>query len=254
MKRILLFLLSFFVLNNSILFGENLLDRNIENKAFCNGEKINFEVYWAGINLGYMTMEVKEANFQEREVYHIITKMNTYPFFDGFFKIRDVYESYIDKKGLFSWKFVKYVQEGKRNFTKTLIFHQDKGIAIYEGKEVEIPQYCQDIISTYYYLRTFPLKLGENYLVDVCDGGDNYTLNIKITKSEKITTPGGEFQTLKLEPTVLKGEKAKGALTMWVTDDVYKIPVRIKSKIPLGSVTANFTSFGENGEETFKNN
>ena len=81
-------------------------------------------------------------------------------------------------------------------------------------------------------------------MVDVHDGGKNWSVEIQTLGKEKITTPAGEFNTIKVK-TYPKYEGVfmhKGEIYIWLTDDARKIPVLMKSIITIGSIVATLTN------------
>jgi hypothetical protein len=67
-----------------------------------------------------------------------------------------------------------------------------------------------------------------------------YDLEIKVHKEEVVKVKAGEFRCVLLEP-LLKSEgifKQKGRLQIWMTNDVYKLPVQMKSKVVVGHITS----------------
>ena len=98
----------------------------------------------------------------------------------------------------------------------------------------------QDILSAMYYVRTLPLEVGQNIAVANHTDGKNYPLIIKVLRRERVTVDAGTFDCIVVEP-ILRGPaifQQKGRLTVWLTDDRYKIPVLMKSKVVIGAVAA----------------
>ena len=84
-----------------------------ENNAFSVGEKLTFKVRYGFIRAGTATMEVmKDKMIRGKPVYHIQTRAESASGFSWIYKVEDVIDSYMDKMGLFSWKFEKRLREG----------------------------------------------------------------------------------------------------------------------------------------------
>jgi hypothetical protein len=76
----------------------------------------------------------------------------------------------------------------------------------------------------------------------VNDGGRTYDVSVEVQASEEIRTPAGTFQTLRLEPRVFEGLfRKKGRMFVWLTDDAEKMPVQVKARINIGTITASLT-------------
>ena len=222
------------------LFGQSRT-RIVPNNAFRVGEKLTFSMGWGPIKAGTSTMEVKEImEINGRKAYHVISETKTNKFFDRIYKIRDINETFIDVEGIYPLKYKKDIHEGKYKKKRETIFLQDKNIAIYKEKEIPVEPYVQDVLSAYYYVRTKDLIVGYSLILDVNNNGKNYKLKVKILKKERISTPAGKFDTILIEPILIEGKslKEEERLLMWLTDDENKVPVKIKSKIAVGSLLA----------------
>ena len=69
---------------------------------------------------------------------------------------------------------------------------------------------------------------------------------IRYLGKESIKTRYGKFNAIKFKPLLLKGTIFEGGekMTVWVSDDANKIPVRIESPISVGSVKVDMISYG----------
>lgn len=205
------------------------------------GEKLTFSIRWGIITCGYAHMEVREKiRLAGRDTYRIVVLARSAPFFDPFYKVRDRIESYIDRENLYTVRFEKELREGRyRN--DTVIIYDHKNRVAYENEyKFKITEGVQDVLSALYYLRTKDLKVGARYEFDVGTDKKTWPLVVNVIKKEEITTPLGKFKTILVIPKLREEGifKAKGDLKVWLTDDERKIPVKMRSKIDIGSITA----------------
>jgi len=217
------------------------------NNVWGPGEKLDFSVRWQFITVGYATMEIRgPEEGGGRMAYHIFTDARTAPFFDNCYKVRDTNESWIDTESICSLKFVSNVNESKHVKMDTELYDQENGTfsLVEENKRGPIPAWVQDVLSSLYYLRTKELTVGKAISIDTHSGNDSWPLVIKVVKREKISVPAGEFNCILVEPAIREGAgifEARGKLWVWLTDDARKVPVKMSSKIPIGSVEAVLT-------------
>ena len=111
------------------------------NNAFTTGENLEFNIRWQFINVGSASMGIEGIEeINGRKSYHIVTKANSAPFFDNFFKVRDVNESWMDTESLCSLKFASHISEGSYKRDETVLMnHENKTFTILEsGKSGEI--------------------------------------------------------------------------------------------------------------------
>jgi hypothetical protein len=104
-----------------------------------------------------------------------------------------------------------------------------------------------------YFVRTQELKVGTSVYVDNFTDGENYKLEVKVLKKENVAVEAGNFDCIVVEPlTQSVGVfKHEGRLKVWLTDDRLKMPVLMKSKILVGSISAELTDFALGEIEAF---
>jgi len=218
------------------------IERAVPNSAFDVGEKLNFIVRYGPVVAGSSTMSIPEIKkINGYETYKIVTEARSSAFFSAFFKVRDRVESFVDRDGLFSWRFEKHLREGKYQSDQYVEYDQVNGWAVSNKKDsMRIPPCVQDILSSFYYVRTQELEVGKSLFIDNHADNKLYPLEVKVHKKERIKVRAGEFDCVVVEP-ILRATglfKSKGRLLIWLTDDERKIPVQLKSKILIGYITA----------------
>ncbi len=224
----------------------NPAEREIDNIAFGVGEKLSFDVNYGFINAGTATMEVTNLiEYKERPCYQIVSRALSNSFFSTFYKVEDRVESIIDAVGIYSWRFEKNLSEGSYRADRMYEFDPFKQLVYYQKDTIETPSAMQDALSTLYYIRTQNLIVGQSVLLDNFTDGKLYPLEVKVLKKETITVEAGTFDCLVLEPiTKSVGVfKHEGRLKVWVTNDRLKMPVLMKSKILVGSISAELTDY-----------
>jgi hypothetical protein len=223
--------------------------RKLPNSAFKPGEKLKFQVRWQFIVVGSATMDVENiVTLLNRTAYHIVVRAVSAPFFDNIYKVRNTNESWIDEQSICSLKFFSSNLEGKYYKNETITYDQEKGAFLIEEKNKSgtIPPFAQDVLSSLYYLRTMDLEVGKTYSIDAHSGDLSWPLSVKVLRKETVKVPAGEFETFVVEPSIREGSgifQAKGKLRVWLTDDQYKIPVMMSSKIPVGSIIAELVGY-----------
>ena len=129
----------------------------IPNHAFQAGESMTFRVYYtlAGVYIaaGEATFTVALEDLNGKPVYHVTGAGKNYPFMDGFFKVRDKYESFIDTTNLQPLKFIRNVSEGSYKKYENISFNKTAHTAITNSGVYKTPECIQDVLSTMYYAR-----------------------------------------------------------------------------------------------------
>jgi hypothetical protein len=223
--------------------------RTIENRAFKVGEKLTFDVKYGFVTAGVATFEVpKIRKISGREAYHVTFEVNTVSSFDWIYKVRDRYETFIDVQGIFPWRFEQHIREGGYSRDFAAFFDQRKGKAKTSEGEYDIPKYVNDIVSAFYLARTFDystLNINDKIPLKNFYKDKVYDLDVRYLGKETIEVPAGKFRCIVVEPLVQEGGlfKSEGNIMVWLTDDDLKIPVRVKTKVVIGSIDADLTGY-----------
>ena len=223
--------------------------------AFQTGEWFKFRVHYGLINAGYATLEVQDGVINNRKVYHVIGKGYSTGMSRFFFKVDDLYESYFDKVTGNPYKYIRKIDEGGYTKNQEGFFNQASDRVLvkdYENKTEKtlvIPNNTQDIVSTFYYLRNYPtinkLKVGESVAIDMFFDEETTKFKLKFIGREDLNTKFGVIPTMIFRPLVQSGRvfKEQEALTVWISDDDNKIPVRIQANLTVGSIKADLDGF-----------
>ena len=224
----------------------------LRNSAWQSGESINFHVYYtlAGIYVygGEANFNINSEKYNGKPTYHIVGAGKTNSFFDGFFKVRDRYESFIDTATLQPYKFIRNVQEGDYKKFETVTFNQAANTATSQNGTFKVPNCVQDVLSSIYYARNIDFnkyKPGAQIPFSMYIDDKSYNLYVRYLGKEKIRTRYGKFNAIKFKPLLIEGTLFSGGekMTVWVTDDENKIPVRIESPISVGSVKVDMMGY-----------
>ena len=214
--------------------------------GFGVGERLVYSVQYGIVNAGEAVLEVKNIGvIDAKPVYCIVSDARTNDVFSVFYRVRDRFLSFMDTTDLVSLRYEKHLREGKFKSDRVVVFDQRQHKAYYEDKEIAIAPRTQDVLSAMYYARTLPLKAGHTFALANHTDGKNYPLVVKVLGTERITVEAGTFDCLVVEPFLRYPGifTQKGRVKLWVTNDRYKIPVLMKSKVIIGEVSAVLTEY-----------
>ena len=130
-------------------------------------------------------------------------------------------------------------------------YNSDMTIRKQDSYDVVSPAFTFDILAAFYYVRNQDLKVGESVFLTTHDEKKIYELEIKVYKEEILEVQAGKFHCLLMEP-LLKGEgifQQKGRLKVWMTNDIFKIPVQMTSEIIVGHITSELEKIEGIGAE-----
>lgn len=233
--------------------------------AFDVGEWFKFRIHYGFVTAGYATLEVKEATRNNKKVFHAIGRGYTTGVSKMFFKVEDNYESYFDKVTGKPYQYVRKIDEGGYTKDQEGFFNQDRNTILVKDyknkteKSFNTPENIQDIVSTFYYLRNHPnvdrLKVGESIAIDMFFDDETTKFKLKYIGKEDLDTKFGTVPCMIFRPYVQAGRvfKEEESLTVWISDDDNKLPIRIKASLAVGSIKADLEAFkGLNNSFTIK--
>ena len=215
----------------------------VSNSAFKTGETLRYRVSYGFMDAGEATLEVKSTTRKGdgRELQHVVATGKTLGGFNNFYKVHDVYESYIDKKSIMPWYFVRNVDEGGFTINQKYTFKQNESKVNNGSKDFDVVMGIQDMISSFYKARTLNfkgMKPGKVFSFECFMDDEVYNLKIKYKGKEEIKIRKGKFVCYKFVPVVQTGRyfESEEDVQFWVTADQNRIPILVKAKIPVGTV------------------
>lgn len=231
-------------------------DRQVNNEAFKKGERFLFRAMYhsrftGNVNAGDASLTIKpETVVMDGEpTMKIVGRANTNSFFSMFFRVENEYMSWFHEENLAPVRFTKNIREGRSRRNADVRFLPDPGQVISSDTIIEAPPFVQDIISAYYFARTFDMEgvqPGDAFEVSFYHGDEVYVSRILFEGREQITTSLGTFNTLRFKPEVLEGKvfSQPYPMTLWVSDDKNKIPIRAESGLVVGRARLDLVQFG----------
>jgi hypothetical protein len=222
--------------------------------AFEAGEWLRYRMSYSGfLKAGEATLELKEETFQGKKVLHAIGKGKTSSVVGWFFKVRDTYESYFDPNEVKPYYFVRDIDEGGYKKKKNITFNHKNNTAyvkdLLKKRDTTISVTGpQDMISTFYFLRSYNtknLKKGDEIHVNMFFDEKQYPFKLLFLGYETLSTRFGKVKTQMFRPLVQAGRvfKAKESVTVWITADDNKVPIKMKASLSVGSLRAELDAF-----------
>ncbi len=247
MKKIILML---FFCSGLLVNGQD------DDSAFKLGEWLKFRIHYLFLNASYATLQVKSANIGSTPVYRVVGKGETSGFASIFFKVDDTYESYFDKEDGKPYKFIRKINEGGYKKDVEINFNYETDEAILNDKKnkkkynFQFQDSIQDLISAFYYLRNNfnpeDLVEGETITLKMLYDDDGvFNFKLKYLKKEVLKTKYGKVECFKFRPYVQSGRvfKEQESLSLWVSTDKNRIPVRISADLAIGAIKADLDGY-----------
>ncbi|HLT52230.1 MAG TPA: DUF3108 domain-containing protein, partial [Arenibacter sp.] len=239
--------------NNSL---NQITAEEVDKSAFKPGEWLKFRIHYGFLNASYATLQVNSEILDGTPVYHVVGNGQTTGFASIFFKVDDTYESYFDKKNGRPYKFIRKINEGGYTKDIEVNFDYKKDVAVLNDKKKDkkfkftIQEDIQDLVSAFYFLRnnfkTKDLVVDKTIDLDVLYDDDGvFKFKLKYLGTEVLKTKYGRVECLKFRPYVQSGRvfKEQESLSLWVSNDDNRIPIRIQADLRVGSIKADLDGY-----------
>jgi hypothetical protein len=236
------------VFSYALTSNDTLQLHKLVNRSFKHGEELRYKVYYTAsllnVPAGEVGFNAQLETYNNKTCWHFKGTGKTYKSYDWFFKVNDLYESYVDTNSMLPIKFLRDVHEGNYNVYHNVTFMQDKHMAVSTKGVYKVPTGVQDIMSAVFSVRNINynnLVMGQKIPFNIFLDDEIWPVYIKYAGKEKIKTKYGTFNCVKFIPYLIKGNLFKGGegMKIWVTDDANRIPIRVESEVSVGYVRAD---------------
>lgn len=259
MKRILFYIAIVFAF--SFVGKDASTYRSLKQNSLHAGEKMEYRVHYGMVNAADAVMEIdnKIHWMNKRPCFKVNIHGKTTGFFDMLMNVDDTWGSYIDTSAIVPQRFYRYIEEGRYKKKEIIDFHHRRDFAVVhrldkhsgklKGKErFPVPNNVQDLVSGYYYLRTFnfdTIDEGEVFNIVGFFDDTTYHMDVRYLGMEKIKTKIGEFDAYVISPIMPENKlfSGKNPVRAWLSADKKKIPLRITAELLIGSLDIDIKSY-----------
>ena len=247
-----------------VVFAFSSDSTSVENQYIKSGEKLtfiaSFNVSGVMTDIAEVKMETSTVKTKSRELLRLKCTASTYSSWDKFFKVRDLYESYVDPETLLPVLYKRSIEEGTYKKELKYLFKRKSKIAIstlnkkgYKDFKVEVPitNSTLDIVSSIYNARILDYEnfsIGQKTTTKLIVDSEIESINITYRGKENIQVANsGTRECYKLEISFVGDglKKAKGGKFIYITADNDRFPALIKANIPVGAVEIRLSSFSK---------
>ncbi len=223
----------------------------IEPLPFQPGETLVYDASFSKLifsgTIGEITLRVaKPTEAQKPGFLELNARAVSRGFFPKLFgvKLDNSYTSVVFPKDIGLYTSTTKIEEGNRRRLQKSIVNRETGRVTYidrniadESSEPTVeegasPSWVLDVLSAIYFVRTQQMKPGETISLPLSDGAKTYTIEVVADQQEEIKVDAGKFKTMRLDVKAFDGRYVRhsGEMTIWVSEDADRIPVRAKIK------------------------
>ena len=227
-----------------------------EPLPFKVGERLEYDLAWGFLPVGKATLHLHSlTEINDISCFLIKFSVRTNSFADSFYKVRTTIESYVTEDFSKSILYRKDQQEGKTKRIVEVDFNYQKRRATYRRSDgvqtsTAIPKYVLDPLALAYFVRVKNLKENEKWTIPTCDGKRFNNILVRSGQKKEISVPAGKFDAIETFPEMenLRGvfnKSPDGLLKVWYSCDRRRLPVKISSKVIVGSFNAELKNIAK---------
>ncbi|MFZ2286250.1 MAG: DUF3108 domain-containing protein [Bacteroidales bacterium] len=227
-----------------------------QKQPYMPGERVTFQIRYGLVGSGQVLLEMKEALYKGQLVWHAVISGQTTGFADKLYKVRDIYESYIDPATDLPVFSIRNISEGRYHKYNEVGFDQearpDSTLVFSDltGKHTG-PKGLLDIVSCFYWFRKYYLSTtdtlvaGETYQMMTWFADELYPIVLRYKGTEVIRTREGKLKCHRFHPVTEVGRvfETEEDMVMWFTTDENFLPVKLRFDIFVGSFHVDMTSY-----------
>jgi hypothetical protein len=233
-----------------------LITASGQSASYQPGEKIEYNIHYGVVNGGIAILQVKRDTSSGYEQLHAKMEARTVGMVDAIFKVKDIYESFINPKTELPVRSIRNISEGRYKRYNVVLFdhktRQDSAILDSDLTGIHItPKGIHDIISCFYWFRNHILpdmanvKKGEMITIITWFTDELYPIRMRYVGEEEIKIKGGKIKCYKFNPVTETGRlfKTEEDVSFWFTADKNFLPVKIRFDIFVGAFMVEMVKY-----------
>ncbi|MBI9054870.1 MAG: DUF3108 domain-containing protein [Bacteroidales bacterium] len=239
---------SFLILSLFFSFNPNSFSQ--DEKPFVSGEKLVYVAHMGWLNAGTAEFTLHDSVFEGSDIYYANAQANTIGLANKLYKVRDVYESYFDRKNGLPKLAIRNINEGSYTYYNEVRYnHLENKVESQKSGEHEVSENILDMVSAFYYFRESLVKqirnIGDEIVVDTYFSDEIFPLKLRYVGIDKIKTKMGKFKCLKFSPVVEPGRifDSEDDVTIWISNDKNYIPLQIRIDLMIGSIKCDLVEY-----------
>jgi hypothetical protein len=227
-----------------------------EDVPFGPGERVAFRITYAHLLAGRATLAVLGPEREDGSGLRFLAEAHSQGFFAWLFRY------HVDDRTVASWdpvcgcslRIEKHLREGRAKRDQEVEFEPTVGIAHVADSKIpqarfDVGTCALDVLSALFVVRIRGVAEGHEPTLSVFDNGRRYGMLVRWRGRERLDLPppfGDGYPTVIVEPLLVEGSglfARKGRLWVWLTDDARRVPVRMRSGVAIGSVSADLEEY-----------
>ena len=224
-------------------------DPDIFRVIFSGNEVLHYEISWSGgIKIGDLALQIRN---EEDGGYAIHARVTDYGVFKFFYPVDDVFVTFVRGDLKLPYRYEVLQREGRGSVTRRLTMYDQQGFHVKYQKneepaqEFDLKGQVHNEFSSFYATRAMELISERSFMVPTFADKKRNEVKVQVKGTEEVESILGRVRTTRVMPIMkFKGLYDKdGDTVIWFTSDECRVPVKINSKILIGSLTATLVSY-----------
>ncbi len=237
-------------------YPQGEIDPALAPGFFKNEEKLSYSLSWSGgIKIGELHMDVIRID-ETAQKYEIRVRVKDSGLFHFFYPVDDTFVTMVEGSEGLPASYLVHQKEGRGYTAKRhTLYNQKTGVIAYQKNEQPVEFFqvqgkVHNEFSSFFFTRFLKLDAASPVTVPAFADGKRHQV---VVQTEELTrfsdTLLGDVNVIPVMPLIkFKGLYDKdGNTVFWLTDDECRIPVKINSKLTIGSLTADLVSYTNPG-------
>ena len=233
-------------------------ERVIIQNSFGLGEHLEYKVRYGFISAAEAVVSI-DPNIQyinKRPCFKVEVVGKTVGAFDFISRVRDTWKTHIDTSSILPQQFYEKKQEKDYRKEEIVNFDHNNNTVTYseisdptaEKKQLKVPNNVQDLISSYFYIRTLDfntMKIGEVVGAKVYYDDEIMDMKMQYKGREKVDTKFGQVSCFRISPVVPNNRffSGKDPIKIWVSDDENHVPLKVEVSLAIGSLVMDLKRY-----------
>ena len=215
--------------------------------AFNLGETFTFATGFRLLTVGKTVMKiVDDGEFARPGQIHVLTRITTKPFYNRLYKINDRIDLWLTEPDMEIKRIRRSINEGSYHLQDSSLVLPDSNLIHHRKGTLTTIGPVYDPMGAIYHFRTLPLKVGDVVKITIFDGKRLRPIAIKVQAVVRVKVGAGTYECLELVPSPLDDRpmtKVNGILSLWLSNDDRRLPVKIEQKTNFGTMILKLTGY-----------
>lgn len=224
-------------------------DEALLQTAYAGGETLRYTVSWLGVKAGELVMQVSKIDDSQEKFVIAITARSA-GLLDVFYPVEDHFRTIVQGRMRLPIRHEMQQKEGRRVNSKLTLYDQEKFRVSHRKNDEPADIYqlegpMQNEFSSFFFMRALSFAGDAPMIVPTFADKKRHEVVVALEGKEEQESILGKKNTIKVQPHLkFKGQYEKvGDPLVWLTDDTWRIPAKIKAKIVIGSLTAELVEY-----------